>query len=404
MALRTPERRTRYLAAMYVAVGLGFLTKGPVAIGLPALVLVVWLITERRVSALREMMILPGALIVIAIAAPWWFALYTARGWEPLYDFFITENFGRYATTMTTSRPFWFFVPVLLVDILLPWAPLLLIPLASHWRGMGETIQAAGDPDRVEDGLIRRLLWWWVIGIVVFFSMAASKEDLYIYPVMPAAAVLIAHALVSSRFGAHDVRVRGMLIGIGLLCAALGAAVYWLLGSGYYRLEHATSLAAVLAVTGVAAAVLALGRRGRGAVLAIASGFVAINYLLVARVIPELERLKPVPVIARTLQARATPGAPIAYCNMDGLTSLVYYTRTSIASLDCVNDVGPAEEFLTQHAEAWIVTSAQDWNALRPRVPAACEAARLPLFDVRMRDLMARQPPPDVVLVTNKCN
>ena len=404
MALRSPARRTRYLVLMYVAVGLGFLTKGPVAIGLPALVLVVWLITERRVAALREMMLLPGALIVVAIATPWWLALYTARGWAPLYDFFITENLGRYASAMTTSRPFWFFVPVLLIDILLPWAPLLIVPLLTYWRGMAEPGRGAEAMASTAEDLIRRLLWWWVIGIVLFFSMAASKEDLYIYPAMPAAAALIAHALRSTRFGAADAAIRGILAGIGVLCIVLAAGLYRLLGSGYYQLEHAPLLALLLAATGVVAAGLALIRRGQAAVITIAAGFVLLDYVLAARVIPELERLKPVPVIAATLAVRAAPGAPMAYCNMDGLTSLVYYARTPITSLDCVNDVNQAEQFLRQHAEAWIVTSQQDWEALRSRVPAACAAVRHPLFDVRMRDLLAGQPPPDVVLVTNKCS
>jgi hypothetical protein len=344
-------------------------------------------------------MLLPGALIVVAIAAPWWLALYNARGWQPLYDFFITENLGRYATSMTTSRPFWFFVPVLLVDILLPWAPLLILPLASYWRGMGEAVRSGADVD----GLIRRLLWWWVVGIVFFFSMAASKEDLYIYPAMPAAAALIAHALTASRCGDNDGRVRGMLAGIAAVCIVLAFGVYWLLGSGYYALDSAPLLAVILASAGLAASVLALRRRGFGAVIAIAAGFVVLDHLLVARVIPGLERLKPVPVIAAALADRASPGAPIAYCNMDGLTSLVYYARASIVSLDCVNDVTAAQQFLTQHPEAWIVTSEQDWTALRARVANSCEAARHPLFDVRMRDLLARQPPADVVLVTNKC-
>jgi 4-amino-4-deoxy-L-arabinose transferase-like glycosyltransferase len=397
MALRTPSRRVRYLVLMYVAVGLGFLTKGPVAIGLPVLVLVVWLLTERRVSALRELMILPGALIVLAIAAPWWVALYSARGWQPLYDFFITENVGRYSSAMTTSRPFWFFLPVLLADILMPWAPLLVVPLVSYWRGMGEG-------GRQEEGLIRRLLWWWVIAIVLFFSMAASKEDLYIYPAMPAAAALIAHALLTTRFGAADAGLRGVLAAIGALCVLLAAGAFWLLGSGYYRLDTTPVVAAILGASGAAAAVFALRKRGDAAVLAIAGGLVVLNYVLVARTIPELERFKPVPAITAALQSRAAPGAPIAYCNMDGLTSLVYYANTSIASLDCGSDVAAAAAFLQQHPESWVVTSDADWDALRARLPGLCAAARHPLFDVKMRDLLARRPPPDVVLVTNKCN
>jgi 4-amino-4-deoxy-L-arabinose transferase-like glycosyltransferase len=399
MALRSPGRRTRYLVAMYVAIALGFLTKGPIAIGLPGLVLVVWLITERRFADLRHLLLLPGALIVLAIAAPWYGALYASRGWEPLYDFFITENFGRYATAMTTSRPPWFFLPVLFLDILMPWAPLLVVPMTAYWRGMG-----AGGTGPDAEGAIRRLLWWWIVAIVLFFSMAASKEDLYIYPVMPAAAALIAHALLASRFGAADAGVRGILTGIGVLCVLLGAAVYWLLGSGYYALADAAVVALVLGAAGVGAAVLSMTRRGDTAVFVLAAGLVVMNYLMVARVIPSLERLKPVPALAQTLAARASPEAQVAYCNMDGLTSLVHYTGRTIASLDCVAGLDPAVQLLAAPAEAWVVTSEQEWSELRLRVPGACAAATHPLFVAKIEDLLERRPPPDVVLATNKCN
>ena len=57
----------------------------------------------------------------------------------------------------------------------MPWAPLLLVPMATAWRR---------DPGTVGDAsaAIRRLLWIWIAVIVVFFSTSASKEDLYIFP------------------------------------------------------------------------------------------------------------------------------------------------------------------------------------------------------------------------------
>ena len=45
-------------------------------------------------------------------------------------------------------------------------------------------------------GSIRRLLWWFVVTTVAVFSISASKEDLYILPAIPVAAVLVADLLV----------------------------------------------------------------------------------------------------------------------------------------------------------------------------------------------------------------
>jgi hypothetical protein len=123
---------------------------------------------------------------------------------------------------------------------------------------------------------------------------------------------------------------------------------------------------------------------------------------VVLHVLPGLERLKPVPELARVIAARASPDAQVGFCNVV-LPSFVYYLGRPITELDCL--AGPAHpvQFFTQYPETWIVTSDSDWEALRPLLPGACVAARRPLFDLRLENILTGQPPPDVLLVTNKC-
>src|SRR6185436_10995091 len=52
---RHPERRRMYLLLMYVAVGLGVLTKGPVAAALPGLVFALYLLVHRQLGRVRSM-------------------------------------------------------------------------------------------------------------------------------------------------------------------------------------------------------------------------------------------------------------------------------------------------------------------------------------------------------------
>ena len=133
-ALRFPEQRRRWLVLMYVAIGLGVLTKGPVALVLPAITLAIWLIAERRLADVSRLMLLPGAAIALAIVVPWYAAVYVQHGWTYIAQFVFGENIERYATAMTPGgRDAAFYLPVLLTD-LFPWAPLVLVPLATAWR------------------------------------------------------------------------------------------------------------------------------------------------------------------------------------------------------------------------------------------------------------------------------
>jgi 4-amino-4-deoxy-L-arabinose transferase-like glycosyltransferase len=396
LAMRGPHRR-RYLAGMYVAVGLGVLTKGPIALLLPGLVILVWLAAERRLGDVRHLMVGWGALIVLAVAAPWWVALYLDRGWQPIYDFFITENFGRYQSAMTTDRPIWFFLPVLFADILVPWAPLLIVPILTSWRRATPLTTAESGAASADS--LRRLLWWWIVLIVGFFSLSSSKEDLYVYPAMPAAAALIAHLLVTTSAGASHRGVRVILAVIGLGCVAGGAALLYYFGSGYYALAAAPASGIILGIAGAGTLVLQILGRGRLAVACLATGLVIFNYVLVLVVLPAVEKWKP-PVQFRAVAAeRMTPTARVAFYRIT-FPSLVYYFDRAIAELPSDD---AAAEWLNAPEDSWLVTPASDYAAIVPRVPRACVVAQHPAFDMRLRDIIAGQRPPEVLLVRNRC-
>ena len=82
---------------MYVAAGFGVLTKGPVAVFLPAVVFFIYLASQKRLGDLRHMMLPAGALISLAIVVPGYYFLYREHGWEYIGSFIFGENLGRYA-------------------------------------------------------------------------------------------------------------------------------------------------------------------------------------------------------------------------------------------------------------------------------------------------------------------
>ena len=388
MSERFPERRRVWLIGMYVALGLGTLTKGPMALGLPAIALLVWLVSERRLGDLRRLMLLPGAAIVLAIVSPWYLAIYAQHGWAYIWDFFVVENLSRYANPITTDRPFYFFLPVLFVDLLLPWAPLLLVPIVTAWR-----------KDDDPNGAIRRLLWWWIIVIVGFFSLSQSKEDLYIFPAIPAAVVLIADALLVSRWTDLHRGLRACLAGIACLCLLLAIAIVLYFREGVYALAGATPMAILMALGCLLILASLWQRRFEIAGLTLAATFVMFNYLFVARALPDIERLKPVPPLAAHISERAAPDARLGSFDVD-LPSLVYYARKPVTRL---GDLDTAVQFFNGHREVWVLAGETQWAELSARVPTACIAARHPFFAAKGRDFLDRRPPPDVLLVT-KCN
>lgn len=394
LAQRFPGHRRLYLTAMYVAIGLGVLTKGPVALFFPVVAFALWIAIERRWSDVGSLMIGPGALIVAAIVAPWYVALYLEHGWPPIVQFFVGENLGRYTGEMASEgRGVLFYLPVLLGD-LFPWSPLLVVPLLSAWR------PAAAHEDAAHAS-IRRLLWIWIVSIVVVFSLSQSKQDLYIFPIVPAVAALVADTLVWSRFGRDDWRVAAIVGVVGLATAALGGASWWLFGRGYYQLDGVALVAGVCLVGGLATVGLVAARRYRNAVIAMATTFVAFNYVFVSLVLPSTERLKPAMPLAGVIRAHAGGDGPIgAYHLM--FPSLVYYVGRPIEELGAPEQV--AAFFARESARgSWVIMSQARYDELRASIPGLCVVDRRPLFEAKLSDLISQRPPDDVLLVGNRC-
>jgi 4-amino-4-deoxy-L-arabinose transferase-like glycosyltransferase len=289
-----------------------------------------------------------------------------------------------------------FYLPVLFGD-LLPWAPLLVLPILSGWRGR------AGD-ETGESAAIRRLLWLWIVTIVLFFTFSESKQDLYIFPVTPAVALLIADVLTRTGFGARHAAVRVLMTSVAAAVLLAAVAFRLLFHSGYYALADVMLVSIVL--TAAASLALALLSRNRGALAftALSAGFIAFNYLFVCRILPDAERLKPIPPIAAAFKARASPAASLHSFNMM-VPSLVYYAGRPVA--DDIPSDDYAAALLHGADEVWIVTGAPEWERIRVQAPepVACVVERRHLFafEAKISDIVAGRPPAEVLLITNKC-
>ena len=168
------------LVAAYAMAALGVLAKGLIGVLLPAGIVVVWLVLARRARWLRGLWSLPGTLVFIAIAAPWFVAM-QQRYDDFAHYFFVYQHFHRYALSgFNNPQPVWFFVAGLALCTL-PWFPALW----AAWR----TRAADRDPP---SRLLLVLMWVWLLGIVVFFSMPSSKLIGYVLPAAPPLAALIA--------------------------------------------------------------------------------------------------------------------------------------------------------------------------------------------------------------------
>jgi 4-amino-4-deoxy-L-arabinose transferase-like glycosyltransferase len=389
---RDPARRRLYLVLMYIAAGLGMLTKGPIAIVLPAIVFFLYLLLQWRLRDLTRMMLPAGFLIVLAIVAPWYLAVYQRHGLEPVTGFFLGENVSRFTEPVAPERGWLFYAPVVFVD-LFPWS--LFLPLGA-WMFLRSP--------RTDRRSHESLLWIWTIVIVVFFSASRTKQDLYIFPIVTATAAIVGVTL--ARATDPVVRESGGIFGTtaAAALAVMGGgalALYLFAGSGsLYGIGGVYSITLIALGGGTVALIAASTDRRFEAVAVLALTVVGLNWMFVLRTLPSFERYKPVPTFTMKILERASPDAAVLHYKV-AIPSMVFYMRRPYEGFV---DVEAFLKRFTSASEAYAVLAAADYDALKPRLTApSCEIDRRPFFDLKLRSLLAREPPPELVLISNRC-
>ncbi|MEO0948892.1 MAG: glycosyltransferase family 39 protein [Cyanobacteria bacterium J06641_5] len=175
----------------YVCSALAILTKGPVGLVLPGLIVLVFIVYTGQWRAVFGELGLPGGFLLLsAIALPWFIAIAHEHGSNYLETFFGYHNFERFTSVVNLhSAPWYFYFGVVLVGFA-PWSAYLPFALAKQqiWRRRWLTRQ----PRHTHLGLFASC---WFAVIFLFFTIAVTKLPSYTLPLLPAAALLIALAL-----------------------------------------------------------------------------------------------------------------------------------------------------------------------------------------------------------------
>jgi 4-amino-4-deoxy-L-arabinose transferase-like glycosyltransferase len=211
------RRKYYFLAGLFM--GLGVLTKGPVAyLTLPLFFIYAFL--QRGLKRFWSYDLLLGFLFSLAIVSVWLIPACIIGGEDYtrriLLQQTVTRLFGR--GDRVHARPFFFYFVRFPAEFL-PWIVFLPTALVFAFR--------RGDAIRRKELLFLSV---WFIFVFIFFTFVRGKKDNYILPLYPAGSILLGwfwDTLIHSRG-----REKGVIAGILVLtCMVLAAFGFSLLGS-----------------------------------------------------------------------------------------------------------------------------------------------------------------------------
>ncbi|MEZ5919190.1 MAG: glycosyltransferase family 39 protein [Alphaproteobacteria bacterium] len=201
----------KYLLWLALAMGLGVLTKGPVAwlyVIFPILSGPLW--RPQKMSPLKWYGGCFTALILSIIPVLFWLVPVLSQSSGKFAYWLVWEQTaGRVTGSFGDAhvRPVWFYLPLLPV-LFLPW---LFFP--SFWSGLKQLKQHYADEWAV------RFLLLWIVPVFIAFSLIGGKQPHYLVPLLPG-------ILILSGLWLNVPRKRIVLITVSLVCALfIGQAV-----------------------------------------------------------------------------------------------------------------------------------------------------------------------------------
>jgi 4-amino-4-deoxy-L-arabinose transferase-like glycosyltransferase len=359
--------------------GLGVLTKGPVALAVPLLAAAPFAAIRRSSRAVWHPL---GPALLALCVGPWVWAV-SRRVPEFLHYALFTETWQRVTTPeMNREGPIWFFIPCLLAGAL-PWSVLALADWRRSWapRGGGGRLLERFDPPRLYLAL-------WIALPLVLFSLSHSKRPQYILPLMPAVAIMAAKVWVDATLPAPGApafdgivpgaRAAGWTwLALAALCAA-GPAVLPRIHSIQPRLAHVSLLPPTLIGLAVAfslgAALVFLGARqgrrrspaGTAAAAPLLAGLVLPMAALPAVLLPLLAEIgshRSSRDAAAAIAPRLSAGAEVVAVHAYPPSLPFYLRRTVLVATPRGREL--TSNYVIAYFQKWIAADPRD-TPLRP--------------------------------------
>ncbi len=206
----------------YLSTALAVLTKGPVGVALPAVIIFIFLILRGQlIQTLKNMHLISGAIIFLAVALPWYVIEIWINGWEYIDAFFIKHNVTRFTGVVSGHKgPVYYFIPVILLAFF-PWSAFLPQAIYNYFP----RLKQKGYIESKDSVILFAVIWFLVI--FIFFSISRTKLPGYIAPLAPALAILVGRLWYGYMNPSDESSGRGglkysfiFLIIIGLVIAA----------------------------------------------------------------------------------------------------------------------------------------------------------------------------------------
>lgn len=208
----------KWFILAYASTGLAVLTKGPVGLVLPGIIITTYILVSRQWGLLKKLYLIPGMAVFLLVAAPWYWGMYSIHGKDFIDTFLGLHNYLRATVSEHPKDNVFYYYLVLFPISMLPWSGVLVGGLLAS---------------RLPRPVHAVYLWIWMIVILVFYTAMATKYLTYVFPASFPAAILIGYYLQQFRMLSGRKRWLWLSGPTILLYLLLGAGTKWIPGTSW---------------------------------------------------------------------------------------------------------------------------------------------------------------------------
>ncbi|MFA6549067.1 MAG: glycosyltransferase family 39 protein [Candidatus Margulisiibacteriota bacterium] len=360
---------------MYLWMALGTLVKGIIAFAIPGFAILLFLLFTKELKKIKELKIIPGVLIILAIGGPWYAAewiLHGAKFTEFVLGFLFLSRFQ--GVVSGHPGPWYYYFLALLLGFF-PWSHFIPYALTRTWK------------NRLEKPAL--LMLCFCIPTFIVFSIAKTKLPNYVLPLYPFLAIMVGKLWadfleqrnlrlnVSVPFSGNrpdesgPVSRKAMLI--SNLCLAVVVVLVFIAaviaGSQYtgpYQtmLPHLILLGIVVAGGSLISIVLFLLKHYSASFYTLPVMVFVITFILATQTLPAIENFKGEKELGAKVAAVIKSNEQIAAYNVGNRPGIVFYNAKPVIYLENEKTLA---NFL-KNKKGYCFTTVEEVKRLKSRV------------------------------------
>ena len=181
------ENRLLFFYIAYSFSAIAVLTKGPIGLALPGLIIILFLISEKNLGYLKKLCIPTGMILFLIIISAWYYPMYKIHGSDFIFTFLGVHNVLRASVSEHPEVNVWYYYTLVFLAGFFPWSfyiiPKILGDFYKKYKAKIKLLSLSQE---------KKFLLIWAVSVFVVFQIFATKYVTYTLPYMMPIAILFA--------------------------------------------------------------------------------------------------------------------------------------------------------------------------------------------------------------------